>query len=325
MFEDDEPGQVDISRSTVALDTGLSAEPVSWQTWLAAAADQLRQVSTDPMQTARWLLMAAVDCTATQLFLTPNRLLMAAEAQRLHHQIHALCEGQPLAYVLGQWSFCGLPVRVTQDTLIPRPETEGMVEAVLARLSEQAVNATGGKDASERQALSGAAELNLLDLGTGSGAIALALAKALPRAQIYATDRSSAALRVARQNAEALALGNIQWLCMDWCTALSDRTHFDVIVSNPPYLRSDDPHLSTSIRYEPLGALVSGPSGLEAVEAIAAGASQCLRQGGQLFIEHGYDQGPSARSILTAVGFRQVETFKDLSGQDRIVFGTWIS
>lgn len=281
------------------------------QQWLAWAQHALASVATDPLQEARWLLMAALDCSAADLMLNPDRLLTPPQINLLAGQVAEIQAGKPLAYVLESWSFYGLDVRVTKETLIPRPETEELVTALLNHLTKYA--ASGQQDK----------PLQLLDLGTGSGAIALALAQALPKAEILATDRSPRALAVASANAEQLGLTQISWACMDWCAALQATPQYDAIVSNPPYLRADDPHLNTSIAHEPISALVSGPTGLEDLEEIANAAAQRLRPQGILMMEHGYDQGPAARSILQKVGFEGCHTLQDLAGQDRVVVGHW--
>lgn len=283
----------------------------SCQQWLVWAQTALESVATDPLQEARWLLMAALECSAAELILHADKPLTESQLALLSSQITQLQSGKPLAYVLESWSFYGLDVRVTEDTLIPRPETEVLVSALLAHLAERAVLPQPSR------------AWQLLDLGTGSGAIALALAQALPAAQILATDRSLQALSVARANAHTLGLKHVHWACMDWCQALLAGPLYDAIVSNPPYLRADDPHLTTSIAYEPLSALVSGPTGLEALEQIARAAAERLRPEGILMMEHGYDQGASARDILRDAGFDGCHTIRDLSGQDRIVVGYW--
>lgn len=285
------------------------------QQWLQWAAQALSAVATDPLQEARWLLMAALDCSATELFINPDRQLTQHQSQLLAAQVARYQAGEPLAYILESWSFYGLDVCVTRDTLIPRPETEVLVAALLqhlnARLSDQ------------HNAGSQSEVLRLLDLGTGTGAIALALAEALPQAQVLATDRSLRAVQVAQKNAQRLNLTNIQWASMDWCSALSGAVKFDAIVSNPPYLCADDDHLKTSIRHEPLSALVSGPSGMEDLVQIAEAARYRLKPCGVLMMEHGYDQGLAAREVLLAHGFDSVHTLQDLAGQDRVVVGYW--
>lgn len=218
----------------------------------------------------------------------------AAVAQRL--------AGVPVAYLVGRQGFWTLDLRVTPDTLVPRPETERLVELALERIPP-------------------AAPVDVVDLGTGSGAIALALARERPDARVLATDASDAALAVATGNAREHGLGNVRFALGDWWSATGD-ARFDVAVSNPPYIADGDPHLARGdLPSEPRSALASGPDGLDAIRAIAAGAPRHLRPGGWLLFEHGLDQGPAVRTVLAAAGFRDVATATDLEGRDRVTSG----
>jgi release factor glutamine methyltransferase len=283
-------------------------KPTDIQHWLRWASQALAGVATCPSQEARWLLMATLDCSASDLIINTNQILTPAQITRLNERVRACRAGQPLAYVLGHWSFYGMSLKVSPDTLVPRPETEGLVTAVLAYLEKQS---------NEREG----AVFRVLDLGTGSGAIALAVAQSRPDTQVLATDKSLAALQIAQANGLTLGLHNVSWACMDWCEALSSSLKFDVIVSNPPYLRSDDPHLQSAIRHEPKRALVSGPSGLEDITGIALAAKIRLAPHGVLMLEHGFDQGAEAREALAVLGFEYVKTLADISGHDRIAVG----
>ena len=202
----------------------------------------------------------------------------------------------PVAYISGEREFWSLTLAVTPAVLIPRPETELLVELALERLHEGA---------------------RVLDLGTGSGAIALALGRERTDLSIAASDISSAALAVARENAERLGV-TVDWLHGDWYAAVSDR--YDVIVSNPPYVEADDPHLD-ALGYEPRVALVGGSDGLAAFRVIVGGASQHLSPGGWLIVEHGYRQGAAVRALFATAGFTELATRTDLAGNDRATLG----
>lgn len=212
--------------------------------------------------------------------------------------------GEPVAYVFNEREFYGLKFDVGPAVLIPRPETELLVELVLE------MTATN----------SGAA---VLELGTGSGAIAISLAHHRPTLAIAATDVSSAALEVAARNGLRHGTTNIGWQQSDWFAALPAQ-RFDLIVSNPPYVAESDPHLHQGdLRFEPLGALASGPHGLNAISIIVANAAAFLRPGGWLLFEHGYDQGERCRELLRRAGFSQIETRRDLARLERVSFGQW--
>lgn len=211
--------------------------------------------------------------------------------------------GEPVAHLTGRRGFWTLDLAVTADTLVPRPETETLVEQALARLP------TTGAD--------------VADLGTGTGAIALALASERPAARVAATDRSVAALAVARSNAAAAGLANVAFFEGDWWAPLAGR-RFDLVASNPPYIAEGDPHLRQGdLRFEPAAALSSGADGLDAIRAIVAGAPAHLRRGGWLLLEHGHDQGPAVRALLAAAGFAEVATVPDLERRDRVGLGRW--
>jgi release factor glutamine methyltransferase len=210
--------------------------------------------------------------------------------------------GEPVAYLTGSRGFWRLDLRVTPDTLVPRPETELLVELALARLPA---------DRAQR----------IADLGTGSGAIALALASERPRATVVATDASAAALAVARGNAVALRIANVEFREGDWLAPLAgDR--FDLIASNPPYVALGDPHLDEGdLRFEPASALSSGADGLDAIRAIVRAAPPHLRSGGWLLLEHGCEQGAAVRALLRQAGFSEVATEPDLEQRDRVTCG----
>jgi release factor glutamine methyltransferase len=210
--------------------------------------------------------------------------------------------GEPVAYLTGRRGFWRFDLAVTPDTLIPRPETELLVELALARLPPGRV-------------------LRIADLGTGSGAIALALAHERPRAQVVATDASAAALEVAHGNADALRIGNLAFRHGDWLAPLAGE-RYDLIASNPPYIAAGDPHLGEGdLRFEPDAALASGDDGLDAIRAIARAAPAHLLPGSWLLLEHGWEQGAAVRVLLQQAGFVDVATERDLEARDRVTLG----
>jgi len=210
--------------------------------------------------------------------------------------------GEPVAYILGRRGFWRFELRVTPDTLVPRPETELLVELALDRLP-------AGRP------------LRVADLGTGSGAIALAIAHERPLARVVAVDASAAALGVAQGNARALGLANVEFREGDWLQPLAGES-FDLIASNPPYIALGDPHLD-ALRHEPALALASGADGLDAIRAIAGDAPRCLAAGGWLLLEHGIAQGAAVRALLEAAGFDEVATAQDLERRDRVTLGRY--
>lgn len=208
--------------------------------------------------------------------------------------------GEPVAYLTGMREFWGLELAVTPDVLIPRPETETLVEAALARLPPSA------------------RPLRVLDLATGSGAVALAIARERPSAQVVATDVSVDALAVASANASRLGLANVQFIASSWYAAVPDGP-YDAIVSNPPYVAAGDPHLGEGdLPFEPMAALVAGSDGLDALRSIVGGAPARLAAGGWLIVEHGYDQAERVAELLAAAGFEALATLRDLAGIPRV-------
>jgi len=210
--------------------------------------------------------------------------------------------GEPVAYITGRQGFWSQELEVTPATLIPRPETELLVELALARLP---------RDAPCRAA----------DLGTGSGAIALAIASERPQAQVVATDASAAALAVARRNAQRLGIGNVIFAHGDWLAPLAGQ-RFALIASNPPYIEAGDPHLAQGdLRFEPTTALAAGLDGLDAIRRIVHAARAHLDPGGWLLFEHGWNQGVASRALLAETGYAEVFTAQDLERRDRVSGG----
>ncbi len=271
---------------------------------LAAAARRLSASSDTPRLDAELLLAEALGCSRAHLLAWPGREPKPDQAARFAAWLERRLAGEPVAYLLGRREFWSLELTVTPDTLIPRPETELLVELALARLS-------AGRPAA------------VADLGTGSGAIALALAVERPRARIVATDRSPGALAVARDNAARLGLANVEFRRGDWCAPLAGE-RFELIVSNPPYVATADPRWRAGeLRFEPAEALVAGAGGLDALRAIIAQAPSCLSPGGWLLLEHGYDQGEAAPALLRQRGFVEVADYPDAAGVSRCGCGRW--
>jgi release factor glutamine methyltransferase len=214
--------------------------------------------------------------------------------------------GEPMAYILGSREFYGLPLKTTPATLIPRPDTEALVEAALAKIPQNA-------------------SLNILDLGTGTGAVALAIAKNRPNCKVTAVDTSSGALGVALENAQALKLNNVRLLESNWFSGLSlakESEKFDVIVSNPPYIAQDDAHLKQGdLRFEPISALASGLDGLDDIRQIIQDAPHYLKPNGWLMLEHGYDQAEAVAALFSERGFSEIGNAKDIAGTLRVTFG----
>jgi len=222
--------------------------------------------------------------------------LDAATLERLHGLARRRAAGEPLAYLVGEKEFFGLPLAVDARVLVPRPDTETLVEWALERLAGQPAP-------------------TVLDLGTGSGAIALALQHARPDAQVTAVDASAGALEVARGNAARLGLP-LRFLQGDWCAALDSAERFDLIASNPPYIAAADGHLAALV-HEPLSALAAGADGLDDLRRIVAQAPAHLAPGGWLLLEHGWDQAAAVRELLQAAGFDAVQSRQDLAGIER--------
>ena len=220
--------------------------------------------------------------------------------------------GEPLAYLLGQQEFYGRPFAVSPAVLIPRADTETLVETALEQLLLL------------RQQRC-AVPLSLLELGTGSGIIAITLALEAPDTEVHAVERSSEALAVAQQNAKALGASRIHWHAGSWWQALASPRRFDLIVSNPPYIAANDHHLQQGdLRFEPPQALAAGPDGLDDLRIIIGGATAHLTPDGWLLLEHGYDQEAPVQALLRDAGFADVFTRRDLAGQPRVSGGRWL-
>ena len=236
------------------------------------------------------------------LFTHGGDALTPEQSSRFDELIARREAGEPVAYLTGSRGFWTLDLEVTPDTLIPRPETELLVELALARIPHGAAS-------------------RIADLGTGSGAIGLAIASERPSAGVVATDASEAALAVAGRNAQRNDIGNIEFRHGSWYAPLAGE-RFDLIASNPPYIENGDPHLvEGDLRFEPMSALASGDDGLDDLRTLVSAAPSRLVVGGWLLVEHGWEQGDAVRALFANAGFSDVETIRDLEGRDRVTLG----
>ena len=259
--------------------------------------------SDSPRLDAEILLAHTLCKSRSHLFAWPEKTITDAQQQQFNELIDERNEGRPIAYLTGIREFWSLPLQVSENTLIPRPETELLVEFAINHIRKNAVN-------------------RLLDLGTGSGAIALAIASECPDIRICACDVSAPSLTIAQSNADKLKLKNIDFVQSNWFADLPDEK-FELIVSNPPYIAEGDPHLTSGdVAFEPRSALVSGVDGLDAIRIIADETRSHLKSNGMLIVEHGFNQAESVRDIFQNCGFTAVESHQDLQGLDRISFGT---
>jgi len=250
---------------------------------------------------AEVLLAHVLDKPRSHLHAWPEAGLSKEHTVRFEKLIAQRAEGQPIAYLTGRREFWSLDLEVTTDTLIPRPETELLVEKALALLPAQE-------------------KLKIADLGTGSGAIAIALAQERKPWDVCALDRSFRCTRVAQRNARRLGVLNISFVNASWCDALVDAS-FHAIVSNPPYVADQDPHLHEGdVRFEPVSALASGTDGLNDIRKLVADAPRILKTGGWILLEHGVDQAESVRNLLNTNDFINSETLRDMAGLERISF-----
>jgi release factor glutamine methyltransferase len=278
----------------------VSVAAITVRGLLAAAAGHLRD--NDSVREVELLLSHALGCNRAWLYAHADDPIDTAHAVKFHALLMRRSAGEPVAYLIGRREFWSLDLAVTPAVLIPRAETELLVELTLQRIAQNV-------------------KVDIADLGTGSGAIALALARERPNAHVLATDASVAALTVARSNAARLGIGNVEFAQGDWCAALGDRK-FDVIASNPPYIAVADAHLKQGdLRFEPRAALASGADGLDAIRVIVRGAPAHLKPRAWLLFEHGYDQSAAARDLLGKSGFVEVFSELDLEGRERVTGG----
>ena len=256
----------------------------------------------DARQEAELLMEAICGIGRSQQFSHPENELTEEQVQQFRAALQRCLSGEPLAYVTGRRGFWDMELRVTADVLIPRPDTECLVEQALERIPSDA-------------------DWQIADLGTGSGAIAIALARERPLCELTATDTSASALAIAKENAKILGTENITFAAGSWMQPLQSGV-YDMIISNPPYIRADDPHLEQGdLPAEPEHALISGTDGLDDIRQIITNSASYLRPGGWLLLEHGYDQAEEVVDLMQLAGYREVFTHKDYGGNDRVTGG----
>ena len=264
-------------------------------------AGELLPGSGSPRLDMELLICMVLGCDRSALYANPDQAIPDKQVSRFQDMIEKRNTGWPVAYLLGVKEFWSLPMRVNQYTLIPRPETECLVETALEFIPLSTTPVVA-------------------DLGTGCGAIAIAIASERPACRIIATDRCEDALRIAEDNARSLGICNIVFLHGDWFHCIRER--LDIIVCNPPYIPAQDPHLqSGDIRHEPAIALDGGDSGLDNLTQVITTAQEYLKPEGRLFVEHGYDQSNAVQEIFTQSGFREVITVTDYAGVPRLTHG----
>lgn len=273
---------------------------------LHTATAMLSRCSQSPRLDAELLLEHVTGLPRTQFLAYPERQLPPQAGWSFQQLVKRRMQGEPIAYIRGHQEFWSLLFEVSPHVLIPRPETELVVERALEHLDVTS-------------------ETRVLDLGTGSGAIALAIASERANARITALDVSADALAIATRNAARLQTRHVRFAQSNWYAALEHEDRFDVIVSNPPYIAADDPDLHPQVRrHEPTTALIAGASGYESLRSIIASASQHLRPHGWLILEHGWKQSAYVRDLLVRAGFAHVRSHADLAGNERVSEGQWV-
>jgi release factor glutamine methyltransferase len=280
-----------------SLDQTIMNDSLQIRAVLEDAVRRLETLSDSPRLDAELLLARAIDMPRSYLFAHPDEALDALAVNRFREALERRLAGEPMAYITGSREFWSLELLVTPATLVPRPETELLVDFALREIPRRA-------------------EWDILDLGTGSGAIAIAIAKERPLSRITATDISTAALDVARQNARQLEVPNIEFLAGDWTEPVHGRI-FNMILSNPPYVRADDEALD-ALHREPRSALSAGEDGLDAIRVLARDCGALLEPGGALLIEHGAEQRDSVAKVLRGHGWTDITCHEDYAGLPRI-------
>lgn len=273
---------------------------------LRESANQLSQYSDTPQLDAELLLAHTLAVPRSYLHTWPERELRTSQRQQFLQLLARRIAGEPVAYLLGHKEFWSLILEVTADTLVPRPETELLVELILEKLPADPVQ-------------------RVVDLGTGSGAIALAIASERPHWEVWAVDRMPKTLAIAERNAQRLGINNVIFQLGNWCSDLP-KQYFHAVVSNPPYIAENDHCLSqVALRFEPVTALVSGQDGFRDLQIIIQQAPACLLSGGYLLLEHGYDQKKSLVDFLLAAGYVEVVDYQDIAICDRAITAKYLS
>lgn len=263
---------------------------------------QLNATSPSAALDTQVLLSHVLQCNSAYLFTWPEKNIEAKQFKLFQSLIQQRHQGTPIAHLTGQREFWSLNLSVNNSTLIPRPETETLVEFILENFNDKE-------------------HLKLLDMGTGTGAIAIALATERPRWNITACDISEQAIQLAEKNSTQHQTSNIQFIQSDWFNGITDND-FDIIVSNPPYIANDDVHLSQGdVRFEPKSALTSGKAGMDDIEHLCLHAKQYLKKNGCLIVEHGYDQKQAVSECFTKKNYFEIEQQQDLSGHTRMTAG----
>lgn len=272
---------------------------------LLKLSSQLTAISDSPQLDCELLLCYTLDVDRTWLRTWPEKEISQPLEAKFRALLEQRVEGQPIAYLIGSRGFWSMDLQVSKDTLIPRPETELLVELALGQQLPK--NSDG------------------LDLGTGTGAIALALASERPDMNFVAVDSQSGAVSLANKNCQALGLANVEIFQSDWFDSVQlTEDQFDLIVSNPPYISATDPHLQQGdVRFEPNTALVSGIDGLDDLKKIIAKSPFYLKPNGWLLLEHGFDQGSAVARLMSEAGFQKVVTHQDYNLIDRVTLGQW--
>jgi release factor glutamine methyltransferase len=279
--------------------------PESIQNLLLTASSQLAATSDSAMLDAEVLLCHCLHKNRSYLRAWPDKQPDAEQCRAFQALMAKRLDGWPVAYLIEQREFWSRNFKVSPAVLIPRPDSELMIELCLPLLPE-------------------AQPVKIIDLGTGSGILAITLAAERPQAQVIATDISSAALKIATENATALNIHNISFQLSNWFANITEQ-NFDLIISNPPYIADHDPHLQQGdVRFEPQSALISADCGLQDIRLLAEQARHHLKNQGRLLIEHGYNQQVEVQAIFAQCNYQQISTHTDLSGQPRITSGLWI-
>ncbi|MBD2801468.1 peptide chain release factor N(5)-glutamine methyltransferase [Xenorhabdus sp. M] len=275
---------------------------MDYQYWLRYAAMQLTE-SDSPKRDAEILLQHVTGRSRTYLIAFSETVISSKEVHQLNELLARRMQGEPIAYIVGEREFWSLPLEVSPATLIPRPDTECLVEKALELLPDSPAQ--------------------ILDLGTGTGAIALALASERHDCRVTGVDINSAAVSLAKRNAEKLSVHNVNFLQSEWFTAMENQ-QFDIIVSNPPYIDESDPHLREGdVRFEPATALIAAQNGMADLQTIVEQARHFLFPNGWLLLEHGWKQGVVVRNLFLEKGYQQIATFRDYGGNERITVGRW--